>query len=197
MNVWYFEFIQSFAVLAKRKKSECRISRDWHQNVFDKFNESPFCSWFLPIATSIVIRSLWGLKISMHFASRQRLHNAKIRPDINSLMQFSLVTLFMFCSEEVGRSLHAASWNSCTENMETLRAESELRNTWKSHFFSWSCYFFPSLFMVRRFHNFDLKYHALCGWFLILSVSLFYLFFYITAPRRQEWIEYFIHFLQI
>ena len=94
----------------ERKKSECRISRDWHQNVFDKFNESPFCSWFLPIATSIVIRSLWGLKISMHFASRKRLHNAKIRPDINSLMQFSLVTLFMFCSEEVGRSLHAASW---------------------------------------------------------------------------------------
>ena len=102
------------------------------------FNESPFCSWFLPIATSIVIRSLWGLKISMHFASRKRLHNAKIRPDINSLMQFSLVTLFMFCSEEVGRSLHAASWNSCTENMETLRAESELRNAWKYNFFSWS-----------------------------------------------------------
>ena len=138
--------------------------------ILSKFNESPFCSWFLPIATGIVIRSLWGLKISMHFASRKRLHNAKIRPDINSLMQFSLVTLFMFCSEEVGRSLHAASWNSCTENMETLRAESELRNAWKYNFFSWSWNFRACFFMVQGFHGFELKYLCLLRASLFLSL---------------------------
>ena len=55
--------------------------------------------------------------------------------------------------------------------METLRAESQLRNALKYPFFSQSWHFRPCLFMVRGFLDFDLKYHAFDGWLLILSIS--------------------------
>ena len=56
--------------------------------------------------------------------------------------------------------------------METLRAESQLRNALKYPFFSQSWHFLPCLFMVRGFRDFGLKYQAFCGWYLILFVSL-------------------------
>ena len=56
--------------------------------------------------------------------------------------------------------------------METLRAESQLRNALKYPFFSQSWHFRPCLFMVRGFRDFELKYQAFCDWYLILFISL-------------------------
>ena len=55
--------------------------------------------------------------------------------------------------------------------METLRAELQLRNALKYPFFSQSWHFRPCLFMVRGFRDFELKYQAFCGWYLILFIS--------------------------
>ena len=149
-----------------RGRRRCRISRDCPWKLFESHEISFQNVWniwcmFHKINTLYIVLHLCVEVWTIHYSVWNVVDIAEIGPS---------------SCWEVWRSLHAASWEFLQrfsfEIIETLRADSKLRKQVEVVvFFSWRGYFRPCLFMVRGFLDFDLKYHAVDGWLLILSIS--------------------------
>ena len=163
------EYHKCLDVFARFLVCSCEKKKEWMSNVFDVFlkwanfrdndicgikNEWMFVMWML----------IWT---SLEFSEN-------LFPSNEIRVEFHLSCCCYSCvaAKHVKKLARGFLVFVRGKIMETLRAESQLRNALKYPFFSQSWHFRPCIFMVRGFRDFEMKYQAFCDWYLILFISL-------------------------